>query len=122
VATAGHNRVWLVETAGQRLCLLTVREQYGSAGTSCAPRSALLTTGVTLAVKGVADADPRVVIVAVPDGYTQATALGTTASVAHNVAVMTFDRLPPGDLRIAGPGLPTVTLPLVGLDVPAVVG
>lgn len=113
VGVVGDDEVWLVRTADDELCLLSVFESYGSAGVSCDPRAELLDEGVILVTRGVRPDAPLLLAVAVPDGYTTAEAGDTTAEVRRNVALFAFDgQAPPSLLTISGPDRPTVSFPL----------
>ena len=118
VGVGGDDEVWLVPTSDDRLCLLSVYEKHGSAGSDCRPRAELLRRGLVLATRGVRPGAPQLVAVAVPDGYSTAAAGGVEAEVRRNVALLAFDRMPRGELRISGPGRPTVVFPLDDLSPP----
>lgn len=112
VATVDNYQVFLVETTNDQVCLLIVRESYGSAARGCQPRSDLLTTGLVFPTRlSVAPSAPQVIFVAVPDGYTRASAGGQTADVANNLAVFHGD-VGKGDLKLSGPSVPTATFDL----------
>jgi hypothetical protein len=105
-------QVFLVEAAGERVCIVVVRENYGSAATGCHPLANLLTVGVIMYTNLTFGASgPGLLLVAAPDGYTRATLGPQRASIDNNLAVV---RHVPGerDLEIAGPDVPIVTLDL----------
>jgi hypothetical protein len=110
VARRGSQQIFLVEAAGDRLCVLAVDEGSGGASTGCGHRSDLLTTGVIHAYSPTASR-LTVVVVAVPDGYSRATAGDVGVPVISNAAVLELDP-PPTELVLSGPELPTVTLEL----------
>jgi hypothetical protein len=111
-ATVENHQVFLVEAAGDRVCIVIVRENYGSAATGCDPLTSMLTQGVVVYTNFSFDGSgPGMLFVAVPDGYTRATLGGRRTSIANNLAVVP---VVPDDraLRISGPEVPTATLDL----------
>jgi hypothetical protein len=107
-------QILLAETVDGEICVVAVRESQGDgAGGDCQPRPDLLTTGVMFATTVSGDhADPALIIVVVPDGYTRA-AIGATADrVSNNVGLLRGVFSPEDELVISGPDLPTVAFPL----------
>lgn len=88
-ATVQNHQVFLVEAAVDRVCIVVVREAYGSAGTGCHPIADLLTGGVIMWTNFSFDGSgPGLLLLAVPDGYTQAAPGGHRTSIANNLAVV----------------------------------
>ncbi|MEU8230456.1 hypothetical protein AB0C12_12755 [Actinoplanes sp. NPDC048967] len=110
VADRDTGQIFLLEAADNRLCVLTVNEGSGGAGTQCWPRSDLLTTGV-VQVYAPVESGSRVIVVVAPDGYTKAAAGDTSAVVSANAAVLEL-MAPQHHLTLSGPGMPTVTFTL----------
>lgn len=111
-ATVENHQVFLIEAVDDQVCIVIVRESYGSAGTGCHPLANLLTTGVVTYTNLSFDGSgPGLLLVAAPDGYTQAELGRQRTSIANNLAVvplLTHDRA----LKMSGPAVPTVTLDL----------
>lgn len=109
----GRWRVLLAETVDRKVCVVV--ESRGDGAGGCQPWSDLLTTGVILAtILSGNDADPWLIVVAVPDGYTRAAIGATTASVSNNVGLLEGRFTKDDELVIWGRGLPTVAFPLDG--------
>jgi hypothetical protein len=116
VGILGDYEVWLLERADGELCLMSVAEKLGAAGVECIPRSQLLGRGVISASGDIREAPPLVIMVALPDGYTRATAGRVTAHVRRNVAMLAFDDEPPaGELSVSGPAVPRVSFSLANI-------
>ena len=108
-------QVYLTQTVDDEICIID--DKAGSALYGCFPRSNLLTSGIHLGT-GVGIRRDVHIIVAVPDGYTQATANDTTVVVANNVAVFEIampERPRGGDLTISGPAVPDVSFHLADI-------
>lgn len=89
------------------LCVMTVSESYGGAGTACFAWDQLLDRGVLMIATGL-ELAPKYLVVVAPDGYTEATVDGRTFDVISNVAVV---EVPSDDVEvtISGPDVPDRT-------------
>ena len=106
----GSFSVWLFTAPEGELCVVRWSENDGTgAGGACLPLSQMLTEGV-VSIGGWPDHTYKTVVV-LPDGYTTARAAGETFDVENNVAVISTDVVPRGELEVDGPGVPAVRWP-----------
>jgi hypothetical protein len=115
VRQGGGEQVYLAPVNnGELICIVDLVDANDHSMT-CAPRSALLSTGVYLATQ-LNDTSPAQAMIVVPDGYTTATSGTTTAAVAANLAVLR--PVTSGTVTLSGPHRPSVTLHLGPLGFP----